>query len=327
MRWCATSVRLTTAPIEGMVQPNCNDQIAAQAFGAIEHVDPTYRDKLREYDGIFLTMWKVQQSWESRWMDVAHWLKVNGKAVVLFQEAETSWPMTRSWEEMQSFIELLGKVDLFLTHQQRDVRLWGALRKGVTARWRTCIDTRIAERYRIEPHFKDDKPLLFGSSYDGRANGLTGLIACKDIGRPLWHQNRSTGYADRNEGIPELLGVRVDKEIGHMGWGGWLRQVAGAYIAVHPMPAAAAGRDQIAFAALGIPCIGSVELDIQRELFPLLAIEPFDVDMIGQTVEWLLRCPDDYYDIRSRATDLVKQFSLEEADHQAKSIKERMGWL
>lgn len=327
MRWCATSVRPTTAPIEWMAQANCNDQIAARAFGAVDHVDPREHAILARYDGVFATMWKVQAGFEPRWMDVLHHLKdkTNIK-VVLFQEAETSWPMNLSWEELKSFIELLNKVDLFLTHNQRDVRLWGALRKGVSARWRTCLDIRIAEQYRIEPQYKDGRPILFGSSYDGRANGLTGLVACKDLGHPLWHQNRSTGYHDRNDEMPALTGVTIAKEIPLGSWEHWLKEIAGAYVAVHPMPAAAAGRDQIAFAALGIPCIGNFELDIQRELFPALAIEPFDVDRIEQNVEWLLRSPVDYFDIRSRAMDVVKRYSLEHADIQAKALKERMGW-
>lgn len=327
MKWCSTSVRRTTVPIAAMGHSNCNDQIAARAFGASMHIDPVDLSSLMTYDAIFATMPKIRESWESRWMDSVHHLCDAGKKVVLFQEAETVWPMTRSWEEIQSFVQLLGKVDLFLTHNIRDVNLWGELRKGkVTFRWRTCLDLELASKHRINPELKVSRPLLFGASYDGRANGLTGLIACKDLGRPLWHQNRSTGYEDRNRGIPELLGVMIDKEIPHTSWESWLAGISGAYIAVNMMTAPSAGRDQIAFAALGIPCIGNADLDIQNELFPGLAVDPFNVPMIRRCVTCLLENLETYEAIRNLAIQKVVDYGLAFAKYQADLMKTSMGW-
>lgn len=325
MKWCATSVRPNTVPIGQMCQPNCNDQIAARAFGATIHISPLEFDLLCQYDAIFATMWKVKESFEPRWMDVLHRLKDAGKTVVLFQEAETGWPMTRSWDEINSFVELLKKVDLFLTHNQRDVEFWGVLAKRAL-RWRTCIDIEAIERRRWVTTLKTAKPILFGSSYDGRANGLAGLISCRTLGNPLWHQNRSTGYADRNKDLPAVLGIQIDKEIPHSGWDQWLSEIAGAYIAVHMMPAAAAGRDQIAFAALGIPCIGNPELDIQRELFPYLSIpDLYDPFLIRQGVMDLLANSDFYSECRDRALFKVSEYGIPASYVQARMIKEKAG--
>lgn len=329
MKWYATSVRHTTQPIEILANGNCNDQIAAKAFGCEMHVDPVDYAKLSEADCIFATMWKIhERGFEPRWMDVLHRLKDAGKTVVLFQEAETGWALTRSWEEQKSFIELLGKVDLFLTHNNRDIALWGQLRKGKpTLRWKTCLDLSWAEKLRIDPKDKPTRPILFGSSYDDRANGLTGLIACKDLSRPLWHQNRSTGYEDRNRELPELLGVKIDKEIGHSDWSTWLREISGAYIAVHPMPAAAAGRDQIAFAALGIPCVGNQELDIQLELFGSVGMRTaYDMTDLRIELDWLLHDDDMYMEHRQRAIREVKDYGLTAARIQAAEIKAQMNW-
>lgn len=328
MRWVATSVRLTTAPIEQMCQPNCNDQIAARAFGATVHYSPVldlerHQD---EYDAIFVTMWKVREHFEPRWMDVVHRMKDAGKTVVLFQEAETVWPMTRSWDEIRSFVQLLQKVNLFLTHNHRDVRMWGSQCRAAL-RWKTCLDINLATARAIEPTLKVKKAILCGSSYDERANGLTGLVACYGFGNPLWHQNRSTGYADRNAELPELLGIRVDHEVEHSGWGEWLDQIAHTYIAVHPMPAAAAGRDQIAFAALGIPCIGNEELDIQRDLFPDLCLNDiYDVGPIQMFVSMLLNDQDFYDRCRDKAKSRLLQYDLQAAAVQAARIKEMLGW-
>ncbi len=330
MKVCSTSIRPHTMPIEEIGIANCNDQIAARAFGAVEHVNPSDFEKLKTFTHCFATMWKVlTPEIENRWMEVLHRLKdQTATKVILFQEAETPWPTTRTWEEQKSFIELLGKVDLFLTHNQRDVEMWGALRKGKpTYRWRTCLDLTQPYRLRVEVDRKADRSIIFGSSYDQRANGLAGLIACKDLGQPLWHQNRSTGYEDRNRQMPELLGVTIDREIHHGSWFQWLAMSAGAYIAVHPMPAASAGRDQICFAAMGIPCIGNMELDIQRELFPLLATDCWDVEMMRSKVQRLLRDPVEYASVRAYAISRVGEYGLEAAETQAFHILRQMGWV
>ncbi len=328
MKWCSTSVRRTTCPIGQIGVLNCNDQIAARAFGAVEHVDPTDWEHLKSYDAVFATMAKIKEPWEPRWMDVLHRLKdETAVKVVLFQEAETPWATTRPWEEQRSFLELLGKVDLFLTHNERDIAMWGAFRKGLpTLRWDTSMDLSVVRPYLIEPEKKLEFPILAGSSYDQRANGLLALVACATFPYPLWHQNRSTGYEDRIAEAPGLLGVKIEKEIPHSNWFNWLAGVCGAYIAVHPMPAASAGRDQIAFAALGIPCIGSEDLDIQRELFPSLAVNHYDVRAIQACLRGLLSSEGEYAQVRAYAMERVFSHDLNAGVIQAAQIKRSMGW-
>lgn len=328
MNWCSTSVRQMTCPIEQIGVANCNDQIAARAFGAVEHVPPTNHERLCSYDAVFATMSKIKEPWEMRWMDALHQLKDHTAVkVVLFQEAETAWPTTRPWEEQKSFIELLGKVDLFLTHNERDVDMWGAFRGGrPTMRWRTSMDLSIVQQYGIASEFKPARPIIVGSSYDQRGNGLMGLVACRNFTNDLWHQNRSTGYEDRTAEAPGLVGVDISKEIPHSGWFQWLSAIAGAYIAVHPMPAAAAGRDQIAFAALGIPCVGSQDLDVQRELFPDLAVNHYDVHGIREKVRELLNYDGYYERVREYAMKRVDRYDLDAGVRQAATIKKDMNW-
>jgi hypothetical protein len=330
VRICSTSVRQSDVPIEQIGVANCNDQIAARAFGATQHVSSRNFGELSKFDLVMATMWKVKESaFEDRWMNVLHRLKdeTNTK-VILFQEAETPWPTTRPWDEQKSFIELLGKVDLFLTHNQRDIAMWGPLRKGKpTYRWRTCLDLTAVAPYVMPVPMKTGRAIICGSSYDQRANGLAGLVACRDLGYPLWHQNRSTGYEDRNREVPELLGVKIDKEIPHGNWNQWMFGVHGAYLVVHPMPAASAGRDQICFAAMGIPCVGSMALDIQNELFPMLSVKDvYDVAEIRKLTKRILGDDAMYTYVRGYAMEKVKNYGIPDAQYQAKLIKQSMGW-
>lgn len=332
MRICSTSIRSQTMPIEQIGHFNCNDQIAARAFGAVEHVNPSDFERLKQFTHCYATMWKVKSGEiENRWMEVLHRLKdETDTKVVLFQEAETPWPTTRPWDEQKSFIELLGKVDLFLTHNVRDIGMWGPLRKGKpTFRWRTCLDVDYATQFRVDPSLKHRRPVIVGSSYDQRANGLAGLVACLGLDGdiPFWHQNRSTGYHDRNHDVPQLLGVKIEKEIPHSGWTQWLEACSGAYMVVHPMPAASAGRDQICFAAMGIPCIGSWDLDIQKELFPRLAIDHYDVDQMRRIIKRVMNDPHEYEHIRNVAISKVADgYGIKFAQYQAGLIKSAMGW-
>ena len=104
-----------------------------------------------------------------------------------------------------------------------------------------------------------------------------------------------------------------------------MRGVAGAYVAVHPMPAASAGRDQITFAALGIPCIGNEELDIQRELFPALAVNIFDINRIRELVKMLYRETEFYRSVQNEASRQLYMYSLKSAEIQANEIKQTCG--
>lgn len=307
---------------------NTNDVILAGAFGATMHYPAADFESLRQFDLVCMTMWKNQhREFESRWLEIGHRLKDAGVRVVLYQESEISWPTTRPWEEMKSFIELLQKVDLFLTHNTPEIALWGEARKNrPTYRWRTCLDLEPRLKARIEPNVKSARIILFGNSYDSRANGLTGLIACKDFGRPLMHQDRCPHYEQMSRELPELLGIKVEHEVANCGWMKWAERIAPAYIAVHPMPAAAAGRDQITFAALGIPCVGNRELDVQMELFPQLSVTCYDVVGIRKLVRMLLEDNGFYNEQRQFAIDRVAAFGLKSAELQASEIKDRMGW-
>lgn len=329
MKWAATSVRQDRFSVKGRAsEGSVNDQIAADSFGAETHFAPTDLDELIGYDAVFVTMWKIKESFEPRWMDIVHKLCDAGVKVVLFQEAEVSWPLNRSWEEQQSFFELLGKVEIFLTHNTFDIDLYQPFRKGKPiVRWRTCLDIEKIVVHLIAPEYKPDRPILFGSSFDGRANGLTGLVASMGFGKPLMHQNRTNGYEERGPAIKKLLDVEWE-EIPYAEWGRWLRDVSKAYVAVHPMPAAAAGRDQIAFAALGIPCVGYSQLALQRELFPSCSVvDPFDIESIRYKIKQLLVHDGFYAEVSKYALERVMfNCGIHAASQQVAAIERMMGW-
>jgi predicted secreted protein len=93
------------------------------------------------------------------------------------------------------------------------------------------------------------------------------------------------------------------------------------------MPAASAGRDQICFAAMGIPCVGSMALDVQAELFPMLCIKDvYDVAEIRKLVNKVLDDDALYRHVQKYAHEKVQKYGIPDAQYQAKLIKQAMGW-
>lgn len=149
------------------------------------------------------------------------------------------------------------------------------------------------------------------STYDGRANGLLGIAIVTQVTKDITQVTRSVYHDSRNEDVAAHFGVSP-KIIPQTGWKDWLGYLTDLYVYVHPMPAASAGRDTIACAALGIPVIGNKNLDVQMSLFPKLGADCYDVKQMKFLLEQLLDDEKFYREVREFALERVKFFSVEE---------------
>ena len=110
------------------------------------------------------------------------------------------------------------------------------------------------------------------------------------------------------------------------GWFDWLKQITKIYVYLHPMPAASAGRDTIACAALGIPVVGNKYLDAQMHLFPDLAVDVYDARKQEQLVRDLLYDHAFYGRVRAKAMKSVKFYDIEHGRERAEYMLARLGW-
>lgn len=183
------------------------------------------------------------------------------------------------------------------------------MNNGKAFSWRTVQDTPHIIPYLKKPEAKSKTVGV--STYDGRANGLLGIAVVSRVTDNITQVTRSVYHDPRNEDVVAHFKVQP-KIIPQTGWKDWLGYLTDLYIYVHPMPAASAGRDTIACAALGIPVIGNKELDVQMSLFPKLGTGCYDVRQMETLLEQLLKDKKFYDEVREFASERVKFFSVEE---------------
>lgn len=351
MKIATISCRETEFPIERDQLNNVNDLAGSWCFGSRIHFPLRANvEKLKDYDAVWFTMSKQIREYELRWMELLTQFKEKWpeKKVILHQEGEaefylmrpsTAWNIQRDW-----VLTLKDKIDLLLTHNARDASLYRYfVDKGEVEAWRTVQDVDKITPYLIPPSEKAENIGI--STYDGRAGGLVGLAVASKVYDRITQVTRSV-YADGREGVfCDRFGVcpTVTRQ---SGWFDWLKQITDVYFYLHPMPAASAGRDTIACAALGIPVIGNKNLDAQMHLFPELAVDVYDTRKQEELVRELLysRQPrrerkvssgdniesdlfTSLYD-RSRNHGLkhCKFYGIDYGVERAKKIMQRLGW-
>lgn len=326
MRIAAISSRDKFFEIEAESLYNTNDIAAAYCFGAREHWDITNAGNSYEgLDALFVTMWKVKQPWEKRWLEIPYEFKEKwpDKKLILHQEAEAEWFLMRpgpEWSSQLEMMELLkDKVDIFLAHNQRDRSLYQSfMKRGRAVTWRTVQDVARVAPYRQKPAEK--RKTVGVSTYDGRANGLLGLCIASSVTDDITQITRSAYHDNRNAEANAHFGVKpwVVKELP---WLDWIDPLSNIYVYLHPMPAAAAGRDTIACAALGIPVIGNKNLDAQVELFPDLAIDPYDTPLMKKLLTDLLGSEEFHESCCQRGLKAVELYDLSHGLARAEGMK------
>ena len=332
MRIATVTCRETEFPLERGQLYNVNDLAASWCFGSRVHI-PLKRkiEALRDYDAVWFTMSKQIRPYENRWMQLLNEFKSEWpqKKVILHQEGEcefflsrpsTAWDVTRGW-----ITTLRDDVDLLLTHNARDASLYRYfMEEGTVEAWRTVQDIDKITPYVIPPDEKVEK-FTGISTYDGRAGGIVGMAVASKVADKITQVTRSLYDDDREDVMCQRFDIwpNVTRQAG---WFDWLKQITKIYVYLHPMPAASAGRDTIACAALGIPVVGNKHLDAQMHLFPDLAVDPYDARSMDHLVTELLYDRAFYERVRERAMDRVCFYNIEHGVERADSLKRRMEW-
>lgn len=331
MKTATISCREESFVIERDQLFNVNDIAASWCFGSRVHFPlKSSVQTLQDFDCVFFTMSKQIRPYEKRWMELLHNFKSKwpNKKVILHQEAEvefylthqaTGWNVTKGWMEV-----LYDKVDLLLAHNGRDNFVYQYfVDHGAVHTWRTVQDVEEILPYRKDPSEKEK--VVGVSTYDGRANGTLALAVVSKLTKNIMQITRSEYADDRNTFVNKRFSV-LPKVAPLCGWLDWLENLTDLYIYVHPMPAASAGRDTIACAALGIPVIGNKNLNAQAHLFPDLAVEVFDARKIDHAVQELLNNPGFYERVRRKALEGFEYYSIEYGIERAKEIMSLLEW-
>jgi hypothetical protein len=213
---------------------------------------------------------------------------------------------------------LKNKVDIFLAHDDRSRDLYSYfMDRGKAYTWSTVQDLNFISQFIKTPESKDK--VVGINTFDGRANGITGIAVASRHCKNLIQINRGWYDDDRHIFFPNHFGVNVNI-IPILSWKKWLQEMSDIYVYLHPMPAASAGRDTITAAALGIPTIGNHHLDAQNRMFPNLGTDPFDPKSMEKSLIRLLQDVDFFNDCRKKGLEAVQYHSIENGEKRAQNI-------
>jgi hypothetical protein len=324
MKVCQISVRAEEFPILPGGLYNAADQAAAHCFGADTHFSMvTPLKRLSSYDAFFITMWKVKQPDEPRWMDLIYRLRSEfpNKLIILHQEAEAGWWISppRSLEEQKSIMGILkDQIDIFLAHSEEAQYLNQCfMERGKAYCWDTVQSISFISRFIKNSRGKSKNIGI--NTFDGRANGITGIAVASKLTEDIIQVNRAWYRDDRVKFFPKFFNINL-RVVPILPWGDWLDALSNVYVYLHPMPAAAAGRDTIACAGLGIPVVGNRKLQAQQTLFPELAIDCFDVLEMEHLLKRLLEDDEFFNSMREEGLKRVNYHDTLQGKVRANAI-------
>ena len=322
MKSCLVTVRNESFEVKDRAGMDTNDVNIAHILGADKHFWYGERDldKFKPYELIMFTMPKIKGPYENEWMELIRLIRqkyAGTKFLCLYQEAECDWVLGRPLEDQLRFFKVLEEIDLFMAHNEVDKHFFEGIApkdtKVIVAPTPLPL-TKIFSKVKSHED-KRNKPLeiIFGSSFDGRSNGLFGYsvgmrlkdkfgdkIKLTQYTRAVWHD-------DRTQKIREALKVPFDV-IPTMSWPNWIERLSEAYISMNLMPAAAAGRDAIVFSALGIPHIGTHRLDILRR--SMISVDVLDCNDAFNACNELIEDKEFYDRVREEAITEVKNYDI-----------------
>lgn len=319
MKICIITERTDNKVIDKALSSDANDLILAILLGAKKHFwlygfSPSNLTELSDYDIFFIQMSKVKSPLETSWMQLIEIIKTKWpeKRILVYQEAEVDWPLKRPYNEQMEFYRALMKVDLFLAHNRLDIGFYSCFCPTIYCPTPSPLD-RIKASIRTPEYRRRHKKLIFGSTFDDRASGFFGLVAARkaifdmsDVS--LVQYTRSIYYDDRDEQFRNLFKPQEFTTIPRLGWYNYCDALSEAYVSMSLMPEAAAGRDTIIFATLGIPHVGNYRLSIMQECFPKLCVEPLDIEKASQLVRQLLVYKDFYEEVVKYAQHQVNYY-------------------
>lgn len=156
--------------------------------------------------------------------------------------------------------------------------------------------------------------VLLGSGFHARKNGLATALAFRQIRNTVAPEARGIVFCSDPQAEAKCYakwGVQgVDALKGRCQAELW-PVAAQCQLALHLDFRRSIGRFSVDCAGLGIPCISTGGIFMQRALFPDLIIDPWDVDGAVRLAELLMRDPTFYDVVTKRAANALEDFDLE----------------
>ena len=208
---------------------------------------------------------------------------------IWFMQEGPSW-IFQDMSVYQQFwhYNVLASVDGILTENTTDISYF----KGLVGESKPIHDIpslmiEDAFDYHGITHENDRNGVIIGGNFVRWYGGFDSYIIAKTIGEPI--HSVSMGRKQKEEDMIEDISY-----LPYLTWSEWIVALSQFKYAVHLMPTIAAGTFAMNCAYLGIPCIGYIEADTQRNLHPDLSVKIGDLNSARILAE-KLKTDKDFY--------------------------------
>jgi hypothetical protein len=221
-------------------------------------------------------------------------LRLHNKKVCFVQEGDHYLFNDYDMETQFHFYNQLADCDVLFAHNQTDAIFYKGLFQGKRV---DVIPTLMYPPPLSEPAEKQNKVIISGNFcrwYGGFQSYMVAQTFDCPIYVPSSHCKRRG-----EEQVPNLT------HLPWTNWTDWMQCLSNFKYAVNLMPTVAAGTFSLNCAYWGIPCIGNVEVDTQKDLFPHLSVHIHNVQGAMNRAE-ILKSEKMYSHMGRMANELMR---------------------
>ena len=229
---------------------------------------------------------------------------VDNNKVFINQESSIfdwfDWPA----EEQQLYIEILSKAKAFLYHSEHDKDVMKVF-IDTFIRYPGCIN------FSVPPgrSFEDGVHVLIPNPIKRYQRGMIGHKLTSDvvIDIPIYSMHYNYPSISHNLAFPDVYKLDNIELIQRQSFNSWLELVYNSKFGVDIHREFSGGNVSLEFGALGIPLVGNILLDTQRDIFPDISFEYKDYDNIKNSIKLLCSDREFYKEVSNKAIYNINQ--------------------
>lgn len=234
---------------------------------------------------------------ELKYLQIIDKLADNNK-VFINQESSIfdwfDWPAP----EQQLYIKILSKVQAFLYHSEHDKEVMKIFINNFI-KYPGCINFTISS----PKLFNLNQYVLIPNPIKRYQRGMISHKLVTDIlpNEEIYGMTYNYPLQNYNLAFPDKYQVGNMKLLPRVSFNDWIGIINGAKFGVDIHREFSGGNVSLEFGALGVPLVGNLDLDIQRNIFPDLSFECKDYDNIKKIIKMLNEDKDFYEEVSKKA--------------------------
>lgn len=204
------------------------------------------------------------------------------------------WPAP----EQQLYIKILSKAQAFLYHSEHDKEVMKIFINNFI-KYPGCINFTI-----FSPKlFNQNQYVLIPNPIKRYQRGMISHKLVTDIlpNEEIYGMTYNYPLQNYNLAFPDKYQVGNMKLLPRVSFNDWIGIINGAKFGVDIHREFSGGNVSLEFGALGVPLVGNLDLDIQRNIFPDLSFEYKDYDNIKKIIKMLNEDKDFYEEVSKKA--------------------------